>query len=243
MRRAGLAVIAGAAAIAGWMLLRSAHGGDRAGSTAGATASSERGTPSGSAPAPRSFICSHPFIPTAVGTELVYDVRSGTGDDVVTSRVTLRAVRALPLALAVEWRVEVEGLPPITTNARCVLGDGAEEPWFGAQLGFMEIGGPRWLWPTSLEPGTRFGGTASMALLGEHATARREHTVVGVEEVRVRAGAFTAWRVTYTDTIEDRPGSTDGTAWVSEGLGLVRLETAPAPGFETVWELANHSHP
>lgn len=135
--------------------------------------------------------------------------------------------------VAVRWQARLQGRV-FDVDVTCRPGIGAMEPWFAlltqsfAQMD-EDAAESRWHWPTRLESGVTFGGSAHLRGRGSRADARalevrRTHEVEAEETIAVPAGTWRAWRVAFTEeqAYGETTATSRGEAWVAEGAGLLR---------------------
>jgi len=106
---------------------------------------------------------------------------------------------------------------------RCSDTEGAEEIWTGLRMaGLTSNEQQTWRWPARFLQGERFEGVLTRSVLGQAQRVERVHRFEEIERVSTPLGSFDAWRVATTDTGAGQTAR--GHQWVSEELGLIRLE-------------------
>lgn len=172
-----------------------------------------------------------------VGTELRYHLELGDGTEAQSAEYVLRLkdthVEAGERVDAWQLELNVPGAEePVETDfSRRCSEAGAQEPWMGVDFaGLSELLSQGWRWPLHLQAGAHFGGELRRQVMDQQITVEREHRVIGRESVSTPAGSFDAWRVELTDRASPGTPPGEGTAWVAEGVGLVRLRQPTAGG-------------
>lgn len=168
--------------------------------------------------------CTHPYVPTEIGTELEYRVLAPRGE----GRERLRLVRARSVrgATALTWSVESLGSDSrrVVHVDRACDSEGAEEPWvaLGAAVPGVRLVQQTWSMPRD-PTSTRYGGALELDVLGAPIMLRRLHRVVGHEQVEVDAGAFECVRVELEDETGANGTPITAVAWIAPSVGLVRM--------------------
>jgi len=142
---------------------------------------------------------------------------------------------AVPVGTELRYQLELNvpgAEEPVETDfSRRCSEAGAQEPWMGVDFaGLSELLSQGWRWPLHLQAGAHFGGELRRQVMDQQITVEREHRVIGRESVSTPAGSFDAWRVELTDRASPGTPPGEGTAWVAEGVGLVRLRQPTAGG-------------
>jgi hypothetical protein len=184
--------------------------------------------------------CGHPMFPEEIGSRRTYEVITASGEGTLSFRVA--DAREEPAGWLVEWEVQLSSGSNVSPWARYGrrCGDSGAEAYFdGFPTALVHTIESPWRWPSELRPGSTFGGTARMWVLGQpEQLVETRFLVEGEEEIDVIAGHFRALRVRR----ERGAGSRTQRAllWVVAGLGLVREQQLDHAGHvHTSYELVS----
>lgn len=168
------------------------------------------------------------YSPFQDGAEWVYKTREG---DVFTVKVAGRE----KLGGYDCFRVETTG--PIRTTREWVAVTDQGELVARRERYRYDPAYPRLKYP--LKDGARWEfEVTKKSDIEEDTKVKGTYEVLGVEDLTVRAGSFTCYKVRWV--IEESGGAVDGVFWVASGVGVVK-KTFSSGGQELVWELETFS--